>query len=305
VTARYLLTLSDANAAVLEAMLGGRIEIVPSRGLLSEVTGERAVVAGLDGITDGEYEHIAARLRTSGPLYHAGGPGGPAPARETQTDRALAAVRAYPSRSARRLGDVILTGDGQPVTEGRARMLLRELERRGQVVKRKGPGTGAWLWDAVPLDSSQATELDLPHDKRENPRPAQLAGPAVPVGRPVHPGAVRHRRRRHAGAPRLRERSAAVYPGGRAGRRLDVRAAAAPAGEELTMGMQIKHMTVEALGLADHGVRVQVSSDDTLLAADLSRQSAVNHAVNVLAMAGIASVTIKPDGSYQAVERSN
>jgi hypothetical protein len=71
------------------------------------------------------------------------------------------------------------------------------------------------------------------------------------------------------------------------------------------MAMRVRNMTVTALGLLNRGVRVQIESDDTLLAADLSRQSAVNHAVNVLAMAGIASVTIKPDGSYQAVERSN
>jgi hypothetical protein len=69
--------------------------------------------------------------------------------------------------------------------------------------------------------------------------------------------------------------------------------------------MYVRNMTVTALGLHGHGVRVQIDTDTAQLAADLSRESAVNHAVNVLAMAGIASVTIAPDGSYEAVERSN
>lgn len=81
---RYLLTMSAAQAAKLEAMLGSAVVITPA--VAGDVPGHaqgppgrwppRAVVAGLDGITDEEYEVIARRLRTSGPLYHAGGPPG-------------------------------------------------------------------------------------------------------------------------------------------------------------------------------------------------------------------------------------
>jgi hypothetical protein len=71
------------------------------------------------------------------------------------------------------------------------------------------------------------------------------------------------------------------------------------------MAMRIRNMTVTALGLVNRGVRVQIESDTALMAADLSRESAVNHAAYVLELAGIASITIAPDGSYQAVERSN
>jgi hypothetical protein len=109
-------------------------------------------VTGLDALTDAEVTVIDARLSSGGPLYHASAR---ATANETQLDRALAAVREHPSRTARKLADVILTYRDEPVTEGRARMLLRELERRGQVAKWKRPGTRAWLWDLAPLDSSQ------------------------------------------------------------------------------------------------------------------------------------------------------
>jgi hypothetical protein len=72
---RYLISLTQENARRLEAMLGGRIEIVPSQGPLDGVTGERAVVSGLDAITDEEYGPIGRRLSAGCPLYHAGGPG--------------------------------------------------------------------------------------------------------------------------------------------------------------------------------------------------------------------------------------
>lgn len=67
--ARYLLTVTDADAARLERWLGFRTVITPASGVSEPVT-----VAGLDAITDEEYEFIARRLRTSGPRYHAGGP---------------------------------------------------------------------------------------------------------------------------------------------------------------------------------------------------------------------------------------
>jgi hypothetical protein len=69
--------------------------------------------------------------------------------------------------------------------------------------------------------------------------------------------------------------------------------------------MYVRDMTVTALGLTGLGVRVQIESGTAMMSADLSRESAVNHAARVLELAGIASVTIAPDGSYQAVERSN
>lgn len=108
-TARYLLTITDESAARLEKWLGGAIQLEPMRnqriydpladlrvppddprnsgvgpGYLPDnnrAEAERRLaalapvtIAGLDAITDEEYEFIARRLRTSGPLYHAGGP---------------------------------------------------------------------------------------------------------------------------------------------------------------------------------------------------------------------------------------
>ena len=75
---RYLINLTDAQARKLEAMLGGRIEIVPSWGPLDEANAEAdcAVIAGLDAVFDDELPRIFHRLRTSGPRYHHGGPGG-------------------------------------------------------------------------------------------------------------------------------------------------------------------------------------------------------------------------------------
>lgn len=66
----YLLTVTDADAARLECWLGGGLFLAFAAGAHQPVT-----VAGLDAVTDEEYEFIARRLRTSGPLYHAGGPG--------------------------------------------------------------------------------------------------------------------------------------------------------------------------------------------------------------------------------------
>lgn len=96
-TARYLLKVTDEAAARLESWLGGGLRIVPAGpedpladlrvddGFIPEFNraeaGRRLAriepvgVAGLDAITDAEYEPIARRLRSGGPLYHAGGPG--------------------------------------------------------------------------------------------------------------------------------------------------------------------------------------------------------------------------------------
>lgn len=85
----YLISLTRENARRLEAMLGSRIEIVPSQGPLDGVTGERAVVSGLDAITDDEY-----------------GPIGRGPAARCITPAARAAgnliARSPPCRPARR-----------------------------------------------------------------------------------------------------------------------------------------------------------------------------------------------------------
>lgn len=149
-----MLRIRDADAARLESWCGGRLLITPAgAGQVWPVP-----VAGLDALTDAEVTVIDARLASGGPTYHAGGPGGAQAAGETQLDRALAAVRAHPSRTARRLSGVIRTSRDEPVTEGRARMLLHELERRGLVQKWKRPGTRAWLWDPAPLDSSQGRD---------------------------------------------------------------------------------------------------------------------------------------------------
>jgi hypothetical protein len=74
---------------------------------------------------------------------------------ERQLTRALQAVRLQ-GGTARQLSKRILTSGAspQPVTEGRARMLLKELERRGQVERWKRPGTRAWLWRTSELVDS-------------------------------------------------------------------------------------------------------------------------------------------------------
>jgi len=72
---RYLISLTQANAALLEAQSGTRGEIVPSTGSLSDKR-DGAIISGLDAITDEEYAPIRERLATGGPLYHAGGPTG-------------------------------------------------------------------------------------------------------------------------------------------------------------------------------------------------------------------------------------
>ena len=64
---------------------------------------------------------------------------------ESQLSGALEAVRGHPG-TARSLSDRILTSGGQPVTPDRARMLLKELEHRGQVECWKMPGSRSWLW---------------------------------------------------------------------------------------------------------------------------------------------------------------
>lgn len=71
-TARYMIKLTDEAAWTLEGWLGGRLQIVPAADPLG--TPGAVSIAGLDAITDEEYEVIGKRLRSSGPLYHAGGP---------------------------------------------------------------------------------------------------------------------------------------------------------------------------------------------------------------------------------------
>ena len=73
----YLICLSDEQAAKMELMLGGRIEIRPSAGHLDEVQHDpsRAIIASLDAVGfNGELAAVADRLATSGPRYHHGGP---------------------------------------------------------------------------------------------------------------------------------------------------------------------------------------------------------------------------------------
>jgi hypothetical protein len=72
-TALYLLTVADEDAARLESWFGGALRIAPASSILhlTDVT-----VAGLDAITDEETAAIRARLASgSPPIYHAGGPG--------------------------------------------------------------------------------------------------------------------------------------------------------------------------------------------------------------------------------------
>lgn len=73
---RYLISLTDAGAEKLEAMLGGRIEIVRSPGGLRDAE-ERdcAIIAGLDAVTEEEAAPIRGRVASRGPLYHVKGPG--------------------------------------------------------------------------------------------------------------------------------------------------------------------------------------------------------------------------------------
>jgi len=110
VTARYLVTLTDEGAARLEKWLGSKVQLISFTGTTDPLADLRYTeaycrlhdapelagavpdyhraeadrrlarlapvdVQGLDAITDEEYEFIARRLRTGGPLYHAGGPG--------------------------------------------------------------------------------------------------------------------------------------------------------------------------------------------------------------------------------------
>lgn len=73
---RYLITMTEANAARLEALLGGRIAIVPSYGPLADAEARGEVtISGLDAVFPGEMDDVEQRLRTSGPRYHHGGPG--------------------------------------------------------------------------------------------------------------------------------------------------------------------------------------------------------------------------------------
>lgn len=73
----YLICLTDEQAAELESMLGGRLEIVASRGPLNSALQDpgRAVLSACDAVGfDSELADVAHRLATSGPCYHQGGP---------------------------------------------------------------------------------------------------------------------------------------------------------------------------------------------------------------------------------------
>lgn len=99
---RYVITVTDEDAARLEKWLGGRIIIMPAydpgldllaglrtaEGFVPD--GKRAVadeilekvrpagLTGVDAVTDEELTFLDDRLKAGGPLYHAGGPGGAA-----------------------------------------------------------------------------------------------------------------------------------------------------------------------------------------------------------------------------------
>ena len=70
---RYLISVTDAGAELLESWLGGRVELVPAS--LASVLGGTVPVAGLDAVFDDELEPVLERFRTGGPRYHKGGPG--------------------------------------------------------------------------------------------------------------------------------------------------------------------------------------------------------------------------------------
>ena len=97
---RYLISVTEANAAKLESWLGSKVQIVPFLGdppedFLTDLRVEdghipdyhraeadRRIarfspvdIAGLDAVTDDELAPILARLRTGGPIYHVKGPG--------------------------------------------------------------------------------------------------------------------------------------------------------------------------------------------------------------------------------------
>lgn len=73
---RYLISVPENLAAVLESWLGGPVVIGP------EITpvdhpGWNIRISSLDAVLeDGELAAVDERLRTSGPRYHAGGPTG-------------------------------------------------------------------------------------------------------------------------------------------------------------------------------------------------------------------------------------
>jgi hypothetical protein len=69
---RYLIKVTGQGAQLLESWLRGPVCIVPRHG----PPGKPGVVdiAGLDAVTDDEIGPALARLRTGGPIYHAGGP---------------------------------------------------------------------------------------------------------------------------------------------------------------------------------------------------------------------------------------
>jgi hypothetical protein len=63
------MTVAAPDTRVLEGWLAGQLSIGPRRSALS------VAVTGLDAVTAQEIPLVLERLRTTGPRYHAGGPG--------------------------------------------------------------------------------------------------------------------------------------------------------------------------------------------------------------------------------------
>jgi hypothetical protein len=126
---QYLLTVSQTAAARMERLSACPLEIIPSNKALAD---RNIPVAGLDAVTDDETRMISARLGTSGPFYHAGGPDGSSPPAEGEWRRAgqlvgdantvRAAIRAI---GANNLGNGVLLGDLQRIEQQ-----LRDMARR-------------------------------------------------------------------------------------------------------------------------------------------------------------------------------
>jgi hypothetical protein len=95
---RYLINVTEADADRLESWLGSKVQIVPflpEEDLLADLrVGDGHVpdynlaeadrrlervrpvdITGLDAVSEEEVASIKQRLRSGGPLYHAGGPG--------------------------------------------------------------------------------------------------------------------------------------------------------------------------------------------------------------------------------------
>jgi hypothetical protein len=69
---RYLISLTDENAAKLESRLGGALRIIPAWG--DSFSGP--LIASLDAVADKELEPVLDRLAAGVSMYHHGGPPG-------------------------------------------------------------------------------------------------------------------------------------------------------------------------------------------------------------------------------------